>query len=374
MQGQERPPGRHGGFPGVPGPQQQRLEVEATPAAPRRLDATRRRPARRLPGGLAAAPKAVKHKAANDEQDNEKGAFGGGVAKTPEAAPTLDSAALLFRPLAVLMITGAAVVPVRVPDRLTTWRVLALAHSRTGAQGGAVTSFLGTLPTYVDPVVPAFLIKGDEVRLPIQVVNTTAKDVTGNVLHRLRGYAPRSPASGSTDASPSAGVLHRYVLALPQDDGDERQAQAHAGVRPANRALSRFREVRLGAAAAHLLGHADAVVLDLQDRPVAGRARASTTLPLPRRGRDQGRRDGLPRPWRPARLAPSRCRACSRRWLRISKVASRALNSRFSSGLLQVRQVALDPQRLRAARSPASGLELPGRGQVATRARSAARR
>ena len=37
------------------------------------------------------------------------------------------------------------------PDRLTTWRVLALAHSRGGAQGGATTSFLAgtTQPTPV---------------------------------------------------------------------------------------------------------------------------------------------------------------------------------------------------------------------------------
>ncbi|CAN5917075.1 hypothetical protein BH11MYX3_BH11MYX3_06120 [soil metagenome] len=79
----------------------------------------------------------------------------------------------LFEPLVVTDQTGAATVPVRVPDRLTTWHVLALAHSREGAQGGAVTSFLGTLPTYVDLVVPKFLIVGDEIKLPVQMVNTT---------------------------------------------------------------------------------------------------------------------------------------------------------------------------------------------------------
>jgi len=84
----------------------------------------------------------------------------------------------LFAPLVVTDDNGAATVPVRVPDRLTTWRVLALAHSRTGAQGGAVTSFLGTLPTYVDPIVPPTLVVGDDVRIPIQLVNTTDAAVT----------------------------------------------------------------------------------------------------------------------------------------------------------------------------------------------------
>jgi hypothetical protein len=79
----------------------------------------------------------------------------------------------LFEPRVVTDSEGKAAVPVRVPDRLTTWRVLALAHSREGAQAGAVTSFRGTLPVYVDLVVPPFLMAGDEVSLPIQLVNTT---------------------------------------------------------------------------------------------------------------------------------------------------------------------------------------------------------
>jgi hypothetical protein len=79
----------------------------------------------------------------------------------------------LFEPLIATDSQGTATVSVRVPDRLTTWRVLALAHSRGGAQGGAVTSFLGTLPVYVEPVVPKTLLVGDEVRIPLQLVNTT---------------------------------------------------------------------------------------------------------------------------------------------------------------------------------------------------------
>jgi hypothetical protein len=102
----------------------------------------------------------------------------------------------LFQPLVVTDAAGAATVSVRVPDRLTTWRVLALAHSRAGAQGGAVTSFLGTLPVYADPVVPPALVAGDEVRLPIQLVNTTAEPVTSALAIEASGAeltAPRGP-------------------------------------------------------------------------------------------------------------------------------------------------------------------------------------
>ena len=55
---------------------------------------------------------------------------------------------------------GAAVVPVRVPDRLTTWRVLALAHSRTGAQAGAVTRSTAIDSTYIKAQRAAFGGKG----------------------------------------------------------------------------------------------------------------------------------------------------------------------------------------------------------------------
>lgn len=79
-----------------------------------------------------------------------------GTTAPTEAAPTRAwfPETFLFEPLVVTDATGLAQVSVKVPDRLTTWRVLALAHSRSGAQGGAVTSFLGTLPVYVDPIVP----------------------------------------------------------------------------------------------------------------------------------------------------------------------------------------------------------------------------
>jgi hypothetical protein len=115
----------------------------------------------------------------------------------------------LWEPRVVTDDTGAATVPVRVPDRLTTWRVLALAHTRQGAQAGATTSFLGTLPTYVDPVVPKRLVIGDSVRLPIQLVNTT----TAPVAAKLEIEAKRATVTGGGGARtiPAQGNLVDYV-------------------------------------------------------------------------------------------------------------------------------------------------------------------
>ncbi|RKH47289.1 hypothetical protein D7X96_16590 [Corallococcus interemptor] len=126
----------------------------------------------------------------------------GGGADAPTRAWFPET--FLFEPLVVTDANGSATVPVRVPDRLTQWRVLALAHSRSGAQAGAVTSFAGTLPTYVDPVLPPFLRAGDTVRLPVQVVNTTDKAVEAALKVDVKGAqvdagarTVRVPARGS---------------------------------------------------------------------------------------------------------------------------------------------------------------------------------
>ncbi len=115
----------------------------------------------------------------------------------------------LFEPRIVTDDAGAAEVRVRVPDRLTTWRVLALAHSRSGAQGAAVTSFLGTLPTYVDLVVPDTLVRGDEVRLPVQLVNTSEKAVTETL--SLEADNAQLAGGGGARTLPAQGALVDYA-------------------------------------------------------------------------------------------------------------------------------------------------------------------
>lgn len=112
----------------------------------------------------------------------------------------------LFQPLVVTDSAGKATVAVRVPDRLTTWRVLGLAHGRGGAQGGATTSFLGTLPTYVDLVVPPFLVIGDEIRLPIQIVNTTEQPVATSLAIEVK-HAELAGAGGPRTVPAQSSIV-----------------------------------------------------------------------------------------------------------------------------------------------------------------------
>ncbi|NTX06367.1 alpha-2-macroglobulin family protein [Myxococcus sp. CA040A] len=144
----------------------------------------------------------------------ERSPGGGGLLEEKPAAPGAPSRAwfpetFLFEPLVVTDESGTATLPVRVPDRLTRWRVLALAHSRTGAQAGAVTSFAGTLPTYVDPVLPAFLRAGDSVRVPVQVVNTTDAAVETSLKVEATGAAVEGATR--TVRVPARGSVVEYV-------------------------------------------------------------------------------------------------------------------------------------------------------------------
>lgn len=174
----------------------------------------------------------------------------------PSAAPSRAwfPETFLFEPLVVTDASGNATVPVRVPDRLTQWRVLALAHSREGAQAGATARFLGTLPTYVDPVVPSFLLSGDEVRLPVQVVNTTSAEVTRPL--KVEANGAQVTGAGGPVRIPAASNRVEYVtlradrpgpVTLRATLGDADALVRTFDVRPAGKPVTITRGGGLGA-------------------------------------------------------------------------------------------------------------------------------
>ncbi|MEQ1508174.1 MAG: alpha-2-macroglobulin family protein, partial [Myxococcota bacterium] len=116
---------------------------------------------------LPAEPEAVEQSKPDDGEPADEG-------RTRSWFPE----AFLWQPQVETGDDGGATIDVTVPDALTTWRVLALAHDLQGQQAGTVTTFDGTLPLYVDPVVPGWLYAGDRLVLPVQAVNTTAAPVS----------------------------------------------------------------------------------------------------------------------------------------------------------------------------------------------------
>ena len=114
----------------------------------------------------------------------------------------------LWEPLVETGPDGVAEIPVRVPDRLTSWRVLGLAHSEHG-QAGSVHTFASVQDVYVDPVVPGHLYGGDRIALPVQSVNTsrTARDAVLSV----EGSASLSGGGGGALKLLPGGTVLRTV-------------------------------------------------------------------------------------------------------------------------------------------------------------------
>lgn len=170
-------------------------------------------------GGANAHEKAApKSPEARDAKHEGKDAGGGGDMGGEEAVTRAwFPETFLWNPLVVTDDQGKATVPVRVPDRLTTWHVLALAHARSGAQGGATAEFAGTLPAYVDVVVPPFLVVGDAIRLPIQIVNTTDHPITAP-LEVVADRATLGPVGGLRTI-PAGGNLVEYVTLEAKQPG-----------------------------------------------------------------------------------------------------------------------------------------------------------
>ena len=151
------------------------------------------------------------------------------------------------------------------PDRLTEWRVLGLAHSPQGGVAGAATSFVSTLPVYADPVLPPFLLQGDVARVPVQVVNTTdvAQRATltvaasGAATARTTGPVSLPPGGSAvvwTELRPTRSGRLTLRAELGAADAVERTLDVH----PSGRPLTQSRSGTLAAARSmELLGPVD---------------------------------------------------------------------------------------------------------------------
>ncbi len=167
-----------------------------------------------------SADKKRGRKAFKDGAFGGKGKGGGGSAEQGPAPRAWFPETFLFNPLVVTDDSGDATVEVRVPDRLTAWRVLALAHSRSGAQAGSTATFQGTLAAYVDPVVPSFLRAGDTVKIPIQLVNNSEKNLQTTLKVEVEGGTLQT--SDQAVSIPARSSTLRYVTMSAEAAGEIR--------------------------------------------------------------------------------------------------------------------------------------------------------
>jgi len=104
----------------------------------------------------------------------------------PSVALRLDLSALaLFAPRVEVGADGRASVPLKLPDSLTRWRVMAVAVSGPTRFGKGDASVVASKRLMVRPSLPRFLNYGDAAELPVVVQNLTDEEIDARVAMRL---------------------------------------------------------------------------------------------------------------------------------------------------------------------------------------------
>ncbi len=122
-------------------------------------------------------------------------------APEPIRARTDFSALALFAASVATDAEGRARVPVKLPDSLTRYRVMAVAVEGARRFGSGEATIVARLPLMVRPSAPRFLNFGDRFELPVVVQNQTDGEMTVDVAVRAR------------NASLTAGAGRRLVVA-----------------------------------------------------------------------------------------------------------------------------------------------------------------
>ena len=127
----------------------------------------------------ASAPAPMLRKAMADEAKSA----------APIRARTDFAALALFAASVPLDSDGRARVPVKLPDSLTRYRVMAVAASGARRFGSGEASLVARLPLMVRPQPPRFLNFGDRFELPVVVQNQTDREMSVDVAVRARNAA-----------------------------------------------------------------------------------------------------------------------------------------------------------------------------------------
>ncbi len=83
-----------------------------------------------------------------------------------------------------------------IPEALTQWKFLSLAHTKDLAFGYSTNSVVTQKPVMVQPNAPRFMREGDKMELSSKVVNLTDKEITGTVQLELINTATNQPVDG----------------------------------------------------------------------------------------------------------------------------------------------------------------------------------
>jgi uncharacterized protein YfaS (alpha-2-macroglobulin family) len=118
-----------------------------------------------------------------------------GDTTTPIQVRSDFSALALFAPRVKTDAQGHATVPIKLPDNLTRYRVMALVASGDRSFGAGESTLTARLPVMARPSAPRFLNFGDKFELPVIVQNQTDAPVEVGVVARATNATIEEPSA-----------------------------------------------------------------------------------------------------------------------------------------------------------------------------------
>ncbi len=118
---------------------------------------------------------------------------------------------------------GRATVSFKLPDDLTTWRVMVVATDTAMHFGNAEATFISTKPLVTNPILPQFARPGDRLSAGLSVTNTTGQSGTLSINGTVSGSL-KSEASTSLQTQVASGTnAYRFPLVAETPGAGEMQ-------------------------------------------------------------------------------------------------------------------------------------------------------
>ncbi len=106
---------------------------------------------------------------------------GGGTADAPLQLRENFNETAFFTPSILTDVNGEAVMSFTLPESVTTWRFMGVAHTKDMCVGNIESEAVAKKDVMVMPNIPRFLRAGDEANITTRIVNTSDKDISGTV-------------------------------------------------------------------------------------------------------------------------------------------------------------------------------------------------
>jgi uncharacterized protein YfaS (alpha-2-macroglobulin family) len=126
------------------------------------------------------------------------GSKGGGGGDLEERARGTFKDTAYWNPSIITDERGRATVTFTLPDNLTTWKLVAMAHTKDSLVGSMATEIIETKRVIIRPVRPRFAVYGDRIELAALVHNGTEESQTFTVRLTGKGFTGASAAQTVT--------------------------------------------------------------------------------------------------------------------------------------------------------------------------------